>query len=181
MSRITIFEEFDNEHPVVDSESGSRVHKELINIGANFEHWETPEELGLDPNDTDAAILEAYSPYLDELMGATGAGSSDVVRLTPDHPEVAAMRAKFLQEHTHSEDELRFFVAGSGWFFLHIGHRIYRIFCSVGDMIWVPADVKHWFDAGEEPNFTALRVFTDTAGWVANFTGENFSQRFPAL
>jgi 1,2-dihydroxy-3-keto-5-methylthiopentene dioxygenase len=44
----------------------------------------------------------------------------------------------------------------------------------------VPANTKHWFDAGEAPDFTALRVFTDTSGWVPHYTGAAVHEAFPA-
>jgi 1,2-dihydroxy-3-keto-5-methylthiopentene dioxygenase len=90
------------------------------------------------------------------------------------------LRQKFLAEHTHSEDEIRFFVAGSGNFILHVGGKVYDAHCTQGDLISVPAGTKHWFDAGEAPSFTALRVFTDTSGWTPEYTGETISERFPA-
>ena len=124
-------------------------------------------------------VLAAYRPYLDELMGETGAGSADVVSLTPDNPQAAAMREKFLNEHIHIEDEVRFFVRGSGNFVLHVNGKVYDAFCQQGDLLSVPAGTKHWFDAGEKPYFTALRVFTDPAGWVAEFTGTDMAKRFP--
>jgi 1,2-dihydroxy-3-keto-5-methylthiopentene dioxygenase len=113
-------------------------------------------------------------------MGAAGAGSADVIKLTPDHPQAGALRAKFLSEHTHTEDEVRFFVHGAGNFILHLNGRVYDAHCTQGDLISVPSGIRHWFDAGPEPFFTALRVFTDTSGWVAHFTGDTISERFPA-
>jgi 1,2-dihydroxy-3-keto-5-methylthiopentene dioxygenase len=101
------------------------------------------------------------------------------VSLTPDHPQAAAIRAKFLNEHTHSEDEVRFFVRGSGDFVLHVGGKVWAAHCVQGDLLSVPAGTRHWFDAGERPSFTALRIFTDPAGWVADFTGTDMAQRFP--
>jgi 1,2-dihydroxy-3-keto-5-methylthiopentene dioxygenase len=102
-----------------------------------------------------------------------------VIKLTPDNPAVPALREKFLAEHIHTEDEIRFFVHGSGHFVLHVDGKVYDAFCEAGDLISVPANIKHWFDAGEKPSFTALRVFTDTSGWVAHFTGDGISARFP--
>jgi len=32
---------------------------------------------------------------------------------------------------------------------------------------------------GPDPEFTAVRLFTDPAGWVASFTGETIADRFP--
>ena len=112
-------------------------------------------------------------------MGSMGAGSADVVKLTPEHPDAPALRQKFLAEHVHTEDEIRFFVAGGGHFVMHVNGRIYDAFCVAGDLISVPAETRHWFDAGAAPHFTALRVFTDSSGWVAHFTGDGISERFP--
>ena len=50
-----------------------------------------------------------------------------MISLSPDHPDRATLRAKFLNEHTHSEDEVRFFVAGRGQFTLHIGEKVYEV------------------------------------------------------
>jgi 1,2-dihydroxy-3-keto-5-methylthiopentene dioxygenase len=38
------------------------------------------------------------------------------------------------------------------------------------DLISVPANVKHWFDAGEYPNIKAVRFFTEKDGWEAKYT-----------
>jgi 1,2-dihydroxy-3-keto-5-methylthiopentene dioxygenase len=110
-----------------------------------------------------------------------GAGSADVVKLWPEHPQAGALREKFLNEHIHSEDEVRFFVQGEGNFIIHADGRVWDAHCEQGDLISVPAGARHWFDAGDKPNFTALRVFTDTSGWVAQFTGDDISARFPAV
>ena len=126
-----------------------------------------------------AEILAAYRPYLDGLMGEAGAGSADVISLLPDNPAAPAMRQKFLSEHIHTEDEVRFFVRGSGSFVMHVDGRVFDAHCTQGDLISVPAGTKHWFDAGEHPHFTALRVFTDTTGWTPHYTGDTISQQFP--
>jgi 1,2-dihydroxy-3-keto-5-methylthiopentene dioxygenase len=106
---------------------------------------------------------------------------SDVIKLDPSHPMKDAMRQKFLSEHTHTEDEVRFFHEGAGNFILHIGGRIYDAYCTAGDLISVPANTTHWFDAGTEPSFTVLRVFTDTTGWTPHYTGSDLAERFPAI
>ena len=89
------------------------------------------------------------------------------------------MRAKFLSEHIHTEDEVRLFVRGSGDFVMHVDGKVWDADCVQGDLISVPANTRHWFDAGEQPRFTALRVFTDQSGWVAHFTGTDMATRFP--
>ena len=59
--------------------------------------------------------------------------------------------------------------------------REHRGAIVVGDLISVPAGTKHWFDMGIDPEFTAIRLFTNSEGWVAEFTGDMIAQRFPKL
>lgn len=178
MSRLTIYADTTPGQPLFDSTDPALMAAQLREINVGFERWESPVQFT--PDTPADEILAAYKPYLDALMGATGAGSADVVKLTPDHPHADSLRAKFLNEHTHSEPEIRFFVAGSGHFVLHENGRVYDALCEQGDLIHVPAGIKHWFDAGAKPNFTALRVFTDESGWVAQFSGDDISSRFPS-
>jgi 1,2-dihydroxy-3-keto-5-methylthiopentene dioxygenase len=102
------------------------------------------------------------------------------MQLAPGNPNYPAIRQKFIDEHIHTENEVRFFVAGSGNFVLHLDGQVFDAHCTRGDLISVPAGVKHWFDAGETPDFTVLRIFSDTAGWVPHYTGEKISELFPA-
>jgi 1,2-dihydroxy-3-keto-5-methylthiopentene dioxygenase len=178
MSRLTVYRDDAPLVPILRTEDADVMTRELAAIGVRFERWESP--VTLSPDDPAEKILDAYRPYLDELMGATGAGSADVIKLTPDNPNAPALRQKFLSEHTHSEDEIRFFVHGAGNFIMHVDGKIWDAHCVQGDLISVPANTKHWFDAGEKPFFTALRVFTDTSGWVPEFTGDTINERFPA-
>jgi 1,2-dihydroxy-3-keto-5-methylthiopentene dioxygenase len=178
MSRLTVYAEDAPGTPIERTEDADAMANSLAAIGVRFERWESPVPLA--PDDSAEKILAAYKPYLDDLMGDSGAGSADVVRMRPDSPNLPAIRAKFLSEHIHTEDEVRFFVHGSGNFILHTAGRIFDVHCTQGDLISVPANTKHWFDAGEAPDFTALRVFTDTSGWVPHYTGATISEAFPA-
>lgn len=178
MSRLTIYADDAPDAPLLRSEDPAIIAAELDRIGVRFERWDSP--VALDPDDDPDTILAAYRPYLDRLMGPDGAGSADVLKISPDDPQREALRRKFLAEHTHSEDEIRFFVHGGAHFILHTDGRVYDAYCAAGDLIGVPAHIRHWFDAGERPFFTVLRVFTDTAGWVAHYTGDAISERFAA-
>jgi len=84
-------------------------------------------------------------------------------------------------EHTHDEDEVRFFVEGSGCFYLHLGDEIYAVVCTEGDLVSVPAGTTHWFDMGARPRFCAIRFFQEEDGWVAGFTGVPISTGMPTL
>ncbi|HYP63555.1 MAG TPA: acireductone dioxygenase, partial [Acidocella sp.] len=163
MTKLTVYADDVPGVPVFESENPGRIVPVLREINVGFERWDAPVHLAADADN--GTILDAFRPFLDALMGATGAGSADVVKLTPEHPQAAALREKFLAEHTHTEPEIRFFVAGSGHFVLHENGKVFDILCEKDDLIQVPAGIKHWFDAGAAPSFTALRVFTDTSGW----------------
>ena len=113
------------------------------------------------------------------LKSGGGYRTVDVVSVAPDHPDRATMRTKFLSEHTHAEDEVRFFVGGEGLFTLHHDGRVFDVLCTAGDLMSVPAGMKHWFDMGSAPHFTAIRLFVNPDGWVAAFTGDDISDRFP--
>ena len=177
MSRLTIFDEARPGEAVLRTEDAPRIADELGRIGVRFERWDSPVVLA--PDASPEAILDAYRPHLDRLMGESGAGAADVITLDETTPNRAALREKFLSEHTHTEDEVRFFVRGQGSFILHVEGRVYDARCAAGDLIAVPSGIAHWFDAGERPAVTALRVFTDSSGWVAHYTGDDISARFP--
>lgn len=177
MSRLTVYADDAPGAKLLSVTDAGAIAAELAKIGVRFERWRS--EVAVAPGDPQEVILAAFRPHLDALMGGK-AGSADVIRLTPDHPQAAALRAKFLDEHIHTEDEVRFFVEGGGNFIMHVNGRIYDARCEQGDLISVPANTKHWFDAGKAPRFTALRIFQDTSGWVPHFTGDDISARFPA-
>ncbi len=154
----------------------AKIAEALAPIGVRFERWPVaalPE--GAAPD----VVLEAYRPHLDAFLKETKAGTADVIRLTADNPQKDAIRAKFLSEHIHTEDEVRFFHEGAGNFVMHVDGKIYDAHCTQGDLISVPANTRHWFDAGAIPNVTALRVFTDTTGWTPHYTGSDIAARIP--
>lgn len=155
------------------------IARELAAAGVRFERWQASQPIR--PGDAPEAVIAAYRGDIDRLMREEGYQAVDVISLDPDHPDKAALRAKFLNEHTHAEDEVRFFVAGRGLFTLHVGDSVYEVLCEAGDLIGVPDGTRHWFDMSEQPSFVAIRLFTNSAGWVANFTGDDIAQRFPRL
>jgi 1,2-dihydroxy-3-keto-5-methylthiopentene dioxygenase len=160
------------------SSDPDEIARALAPIGVRFERWPVAE---LAEGASAEAVLEAYRPQLNSFMAGTNAGTADVIKLDSSHPQKDALRAKFLSEHTHTEDEVRFFHEGSGNFIMHVGGKVYDAHCTRGDLISVPADTQHWFDAGTEPRVTALRIFTDTTGWTPHYTGTDISERFPAV
>lgn len=179
MSRLRIFEEEHPDRPVLATEDHAEMARELAGIGVDFEQWaaERPVQAGDPPE----AVMAAYRADIDRLVAERGFRTVDVASIAPDNPKREEMRQKFLDEHFHKEDEVRFFVAGSGLFTLHVEGRVYEVLCEAGDLISVPDSTPHWFDMGPEPNFVAIRFFKDPEGWVGHFTGTDIARRFPRL
>ncbi|MDQ7997327.1 MAG: acireductone dioxygenase [Luteibacter sp.] len=179
MSRLRIYEDNKHEAPVAVLENHADIAAALHAVGVRFEQWEAGQPIT--PGATQDEVIAAYRADIDRLMAENGYRSVDVISLKPDHPDRAAFRQKFLNEHTHSEDEVRFFVAGAGQFTLHLDGKVYEVLCEKGDLIGVPDGTPHWFDMSESPYFVAIRLFTNTEGWVANFTGTDIAERFPRM
>ncbi|GLQ51382.1 acireductone dioxygenase [Dyella flava] len=179
MSRLRIFEAEQPQALPSVHEDHAAIARELAKVGVRFEQWAASQPV--EPGASQDEVIAAYRGDIDRLMREEGYQSVDVISLTPDHPDRAALRQKFLSEHTHSEDEVRFFVAGAGQFTLHIGDRIYDVLCEQGDLIGVPDGTRHWFDMSEAPYFVAIRLFTNKEGWVANFTGSDIALNFPRM
>ncbi|GHA73466.1 1,2-dihydroxy-3-keto-5-methylthiopentene dioxygenase [Cognatilysobacter bugurensis] len=177
MSRLRIFDQHSPDTPELATSDLARIAEELAKIGVGFEQWEAgaPVKAGDAPD----IILDAYKQDIERLVAERGFKTVDVVSISPEHPERETMRGKFLDEHFHKEDEVRFFVDGSGLFTLHVDEKVYEILCEKGDLIAVPDSTLHWFDMGSEPSFVAIRFFTEPDGWVGHFTGTDIALRFP--
>lgn len=156
----------------------------LASHGVRIERWQTRpliEDAGED------YVLQVYADEVRRVCQKGGYQLVDVVRLHPDTADAEwqikakAAREKFLDEHTHDEDEIRFFVDGRGCFYLHLGDEVHAVVCEAGDLISVPTGTRHWFDMGQTPDFCAIRLFQEENGWVAGFTGATISARMPSL
>jgi 1,2-dihydroxy-3-keto-5-methylthiopentene dioxygenase len=179
MSKLRIYrEDMPSESPTTRTELAD-IQRELGAIDVLFERWEATHQLASDANQAD--VLAAYRASIDRLSARFGFTSVDVISVAPDHPQKAAMRDKFLHEHTHADFEVRFFVEGQGMFYIRKEARVYAVLCCRGDLISVPANTTHWFDMGSEPSLKAIRMFTTPEGWVATFTGDPIAARFPSL
>ncbi len=177
MSRLRIFSEQDAVTPMLVANTPQFIAEQLQKIGVRFEQWQA--NAPVKPGASSEEVFTAYKSDIDKIVQEKGFKTVDVVSIAPDDPEREAKRGKFLSEHFHKEDEVRFFVAGSGLFTLHVEDRVYEILCTQGDLIGVPDSTKHWFDMGPAPYFIAIRFFTEPDGWVGHFTGSDWADKFP--
>jgi 1,2-dihydroxy-3-keto-5-methylthiopentene dioxygenase len=149
--------------------------------GIFFDQWYC--DVLFDDSANTEEILAAYAADLDPFMKSGGYQTADVISINSSTENYAAIRAKFLAEHTHSEDEIRFFVDGQGLFWFHLENEdVFNLLCERGDLISVPAGTKHWFDAGEiDPFVKAIRIFIDMSGWVPEYTNSGKENEFLAF
>lgn len=178
MSALVIIVEREPRGRLSSTSDPARIARELAPGGVHFERWPAVGT-GEDPLSAHAARIEP--------LRAAGYATIDVVRVTPidsdpTWPDRArAMREKFRDEHTHAEDEVRFFVAGSGVFYLRFDGKVHALLCEAGDLLSVPAGTRHWFDMGSVPSFTAIRFFRSAEGWVGDFSGDPIARSFPSF
>jgi 1,2-dihydroxy-3-keto-5-methylthiopentene dioxygenase len=154
--------------------------KQYLNArGVFFDQWQAA--VVFDDAASPEEILAAYNHELQPYMEANGYKTADVISINSLTQNYGEIRTKFLSEHIHSEDEVRFFVDGEGhfWFNLEGDEPIFNVLCQAGDLISVPAGTKHWFDAGaSNPFVKAIRVFIDTTGWVPEYTHSKIEQQY---
>jgi 1,2-dihydroxy-3-keto-5-methylthiopentene dioxygenase len=177
MTQLIIYSASDASDVLLDTIDFALIKAELEEAGATLERWNAAQPLG--PDATPDEILAAYKPEIDRLKNERGYVNADVIHIRPGNPNWPALRQKFLSEHTHDEDEVRFFVEGSGAFYLHVGDKVYQIVGTADDLLSVPKGTKHWFDGGPEGSFTVIRLFTDPSGWVAHYTGDSIAETVP--
>jgi len=85
-------------------------------------------------------------------------------------PNLSEKLAIFFQEHLHEDEEIRFFLDGSGFFDVRDGTDAkdpwIRIECKKGDMIILPAGIYHRFNPDENMFFSVMRLFCGEPIWT---------------
>jgi 1,2-dihydroxy-3-keto-5-methylthiopentene dioxygenase len=148
-------------------EDEAEIRAELAGLGIDYERWNldrVPENSSAD------VVLDAYRDEIDKMKRRGGYVTADVIDVTPETPNLEAMLARFDKEHTHSEDEVRFILAGRGIFFLNIAGRVASVEVHPGDMLRVPKGTTHWFTLCEDKRIRAIRWFQETTGWTPSYT-----------
>lgn len=148
----------------------------LKDYGIDYSLWQANKPIS--DEDSQEDILKAYEHELGPFMREKGFQSADVISVNPNTENIEAIREKFLKEHSHSEDEVRFFVGGEGLFWFHIKDEVFSLLCQKGDFLSVPAGYTHWFDLAPKYTVKAIRIFTSMDGWVANYTNSGIDEKY---
>jgi 1,2-dihydroxy-3-keto-5-methylthiopentene dioxygenase len=108
-----------------------------------------------------------YDAALDAYQQDRGYGTRDEIALTPATENLDAICAKFLDEHHHEDDEVRFVLEGEGLFDIRSNDdRWMRVRVGPGDLIIVPAGKHHRFMLTDLKTIRCVRLFQDPAGWA---------------
>lgn len=149
-------------------------------FGIWYENWAVEGRIG--PEATNEEILAAYAPEIDRLKREGGFVTADVINVNPQTPNLDTMLAKFDKEHTHSEDEIRFTVRGSGVFHIHPENGpVFSITVESGDLVNVPRGTKHWFNLCGDRTIRCIRLFEDMSGWTPHYIEESVHQNYAPL
>ncbi len=149
----------------------------LFQHGIMIDQWIASKELSIDADQE--TILAAYAHELNPFMKKNGYAVADVINVHPETPNLLVIREKFMKEHTHSEDEIRFFVDGVGKFWFHLDNEeILCVTCERGDFMSVPKNFRHWFDLAPQYFVKAIRIFSNIEGWVPNYTDSGIDANY---
>lgn len=116
---------------------------------------------------------DRYQGALDALKKQQGYIEQDEVALSPQTPNLDSICAKFVDEHFHDEDEVRFVLEGEGIFDIRSSDdRWMRVVVERGDLIVVPAKRHHRFFLTDQKSIRCVRLFQDASGWVPHYRAQ---------
>eukprot|EP01117_Protostelium_nocturnum_P016310 TRINITY_DN6428_c0_g1_i1.p1 TRINITY_DN6428_c0_g1~~TRINITY_DN6428_c0_g1_i1.p1 ORF type:complete len:180 (-),score=59.33 TRINITY_DN6428_c0_g1_i1:167-679(-) len=127
------------------------------------------KKLGLEYWHLDADKWEEEGK-LDAICKERGYNYKDFVD-SKKMPDLPAKLPIFLEEHIHDDEEIRFFVDGSGYFDIRNGESgdkedWIRISCEKGDMLVLPAGIYHRFVPDDKMFFHVMRMFIGEPIWT---------------
>jgi 1,2-dihydroxy-3-keto-5-methylthiopentene dioxygenase len=157
----------------------SFIQARLNRLGITLKRWPAPEDSRaralLDQqalNDAEKEeLLKSVDNRFEELKRDKGYATRDMVVIHEAIPGLADMLAKFDKIHLHTDDEVRYILAGKGYFgFVEPDGKQFLLEVSAGDYINVPANAEHWFEMKDSKRIKAVRYFIDTKGWTPVYT-----------
>ena len=155
------------------------VQSRLARLGITLRNWSSPanprarelmEKKSLNDAEKEELLVFVQDRF-EELKREKGYATRDMVVIHEDIPGLADMLAKFDKIHTHSDDEVRYILAGHGYFgFVEPNDTQFLLEVAAGDYINVPANTEHWFEMKDSQRIKAVRYFIDTSGWTPIYT-----------
>lgn len=164
-----------------------QIQQRLARIGINLQSWPAPtseraKQLLAQKSLNDAEkeeLLKSVDNRFEELKRDKGYSTRDMIVIHEDIPGLADLLAKFDKIHYHTDDEVRYILAGRGYFgFVEADGTQFMLEVSAGDYINVPADTEHWFELLDSTQIKAVRYFIDTSGWTPVYTARAMADTF---
>jgi 1,2-dihydroxy-3-keto-5-methylthiopentene dioxygenase len=164
-----------------DSRTGDlgKIRDRLKRIGITLRDWPVPDRPDIRALLNEAApdapaqqtVLDSIADRLEALKRDHGYTTCDMIVMHENIPGLADMLAKFEKIHYHTDDEVRYILAGRGYFgFVDKDGDQFMLEVAVGDYINIPAGTEHWFTLGDSPRIKAVRYFIDKSGWTPIYT-----------
>ena len=183
MTLLTVWNDTDPQQETLRTEDAGEIADVLKQLGVRFNRWQLQDLPELPSSEQ---VLDAYRAEVDRVIDAEGYIKVDAISMKPEDTQewrdkARAAREKFLSEHTHDDDEDRFFARGAGVFYLHVEGKVYAVLCEAGDLLSVPAYTTHWFDMGTSPDFVSIRFFHDDDGRIGEFLNTDTAEKFPSF
>jgi 1,2-dihydroxy-3-keto-5-methylthiopentene dioxygenase len=158
----------------------------LLPLGIQLNYWAVKPQIqpllakSTLNEDEKEEVLTALDEYFESLQQSANYQSRDLIALHPEVPNLDTLLSKFDKIHTHADDEVRYIIDGEGVFgFVMPDATQIRLTVQAEEYINVPAGIEHWFYLTQKKRIKAVRYFTDTAGWVPQYTGQEI--RFPII
>jgi 1,2-dihydroxy-3-keto-5-methylthiopentene dioxygenase len=165
----------------------AKIQQRLAPLGINLQSWPAPTSerathlLGQKSlNDGEKEeLLKSVDNRFEELKRDKGYSTRDLIVLHEEIPGLPDILAKFDKIHYHTDDEVRYILAGRGYFgFVDKDGAQFMLEVSGGDYINVPADTEHWFEMLDSKRIKAVRYFIDTSGWTPVYTERAMANAF---
>lgn len=156
-----------------------KIQQRLRKLGIALNSWPAPSvreaQTLLERQSLNDAEKEQLLGFVENrfetLKREQGYTTRDLIVIHEDIPGLDAMLAKFESIHYHTDDEVRYIVAGRGYFgFVEPDGRQFMLEVCAGDYINVPANTEHWFTMRDSQRIKAVRYFIDTSGWTPVYT-----------
>jgi 1,2-dihydroxy-3-keto-5-methylthiopentene dioxygenase len=155
------------------------IQKRLAGLGITLNAWPAPTGKPAQALLAQQALNDAQKQELlgfvehrfETLKREQGYATRDLIVIHEDIPGLADMLAKFESIHYHTDDEVRYILAGRGYFgFVEPDGGQFMLEVSAGDYINIPASTEHWFTMKDSKRIKAVRYFIDTSGWTPVYT-----------
>ncbi|TYJ54523.1 1,2-dihydroxy-3-keto-5-methylthiopentene dioxygenase [Cryptococcus floricola] len=116
---------------------------------------------------------EQWKNSIDVFAKERGYKNRDQITVTPAGlGESYETKIKsFFDEHLHEDEEIRYILAGSGYFDIRGAGEFHdeqwiRIGLEAGDLIVLPPGIYHRFTVDSNDTITAMRLFQDEPKWT---------------